>query len=532
MRPNTVLAAAFLAAWAGLAADSLAAPSIGAVGGDRLQGSTVTISGASFGGKSPAKPLVWAPFDSNINPTILGQRTSWSSVGSMAWSSDYGGTAKASNGNGNWTLEVDYNYWTADGQKIYIFKKEKQNFLITSDTQNWKIWRMWSPSFTYPNIYAASSNGRVYTEGLGSESGYWGNFRVTTTDWVTVELIVRASTYGVKDGLLKIIYNCQEKASGTIMTRDSTDSDYMTMNFVVHGVLANMGSWNPAWSTANNRMWADDVYVDTTWARVMIGDAATWSGCTRKEIQIPSAWSDTSITATFNQGAFSTGASAWLYVVDSAGTVNSAGFPITIGPVTYHLTVNSGSGSGDYAPGAAAAISANAAPSGKVFAGWTGDTACVAAPMQASTTVTMPTAAVSVTATYVSVYRLTVNSGSGDGQYQAGTVVGIQADAAPSGKVFAGWTGDVAAVADASAAATTITMPAAAAEVTATYAPPPVPGDLNGDGFVGQGDLNIVLAAWGDSPPGDPRADPNHDNFVGQGDLNIVLAHWGQGTPP
>jgi hypothetical protein len=218
--------------------------------------------------------------------------------------------------------------------------------------------------------------------------------------------------------------------------------------------------------------------------------------------------------------------------VDSAGTVNSAGFPITIGPVTYHLTVNSGSGSGDYAPGATAAISADAAPSGKVFASWTGDTACLAAPAQASTTVTMPAAAASVTAAYVSVYQLTVNSGSGDGQYQAWTVVGIQADAAPSGKVFAGWTGDVTAVADASAAATTITMPAAAAEVTATYAPPPVPGDLNGDGFVGQGDLDIVLAAWGDSPPGDPRADPNHDNFVGQGDLNIVLADWGKGTRP
>ncbi len=59
-----------------------------------------------------------------------------------------------------------------------------------------------------------------------------------------------------------------------------------------------------------------------------------------------------------------------------------------------------------------------------------------------------------------------------------------------------------------------------------------LPGDLNGDGFVGQDDLNIVLGDWGNMPPGDPRADPSRDGFVGQDDLNPVLADWGQGTPP
>ncbi len=61
---------------------------------------------------------------------------------------------------------------------------------------------------------------------------------------------------------------------------------------------------------------------------------------------------------------------------------------------------------------------------------------------------------------------------------------------------------------------------------------PAIPGDLNGDGFVGQDDLNIVLGDWGNMPPGDPRADPSGDGFVGQDDLNPVLADWGQGTPP
>ena len=61
---------------------------------------------------------------------------------------------------------------------------------------------------------------------------------------------------------------------------------------------------------------------------------------------------------------------------------------------------------------------------------------------------------------------------------------------------------------------------------------PAFDGDLNDDGFCGQDDLDIVLAAWGTSPPSDPRADPSGDNFVGQDDLDTVLGDWGQGTLP
>lgn len=64
-------------------------------------------------------------------------------------------------------------------------------------------------------------------------------------------------------------------------------------------------------------------------------------------------------------------------------------------------------------------------------------------------------------------YTLTVNSGSGDGQYTSGTQVTITADAPASGYVFDQWTG--ATVASTTSATTTLTMPAAATTVTATY---------------------------------------------------------------
>ena len=60
-----------------------------------------------------------------------------------------------------------------------------------------------------------------------------------------------------------------------------------------------------------------------------------------------------------------------------------------------------------------------------------------------------------------------------------------------------------------------------------------IQGDLDGDGFVGISDLNLVLANWNQAiPPGDPLADPSGDGFVGIDDLNAVLGNWNAGTPP
>ena len=61
-----------------------------------------------------------------------------------------------------------------------------------------------------------------------------------------------------------------------------------------------------------------------------------------------------------------------------------------------------------------------------------------------------------------------------------------------------------------------------------------LPGDLNGDGFVGQDDLNFILGHWGTNVTAGSSmmGDPSGDGFVGQDDLNILLGHWGEGTPP
>jgi len=62
----------------------------------------------------------------------------------------------------------------------------------------------------------------------------------------------------------------------------------------------------------------------------------------------------------------------------------------------------------------------------------------------------------------------------------------------------------------------------------------PLIGDLNADGFVGIGDLNIILTGWNQSVmPGDLYSgDVDGDGFVGIADLNLVLGTWNAAVPP
>lgn len=62
---------------------------------------------------------------------------------------------------------------------------------------------------------------------------------------------------------------------------------------------------------------------------------------------------------------------------------------------------------------------------------------------------------------------------------------------------------------------------------------PPAPADLDGDGFIGISDLNLIFANWNlYTPIANPLADPTGDGYVGFDDLNLVLNNWNTGSPP
>jgi len=174
------------------------------------------------------------------------------------------------------------------------------------------------------------------------------------------------------------------------------------------------------------------------------------------------------------------------------------------GASTYILTVNSGTGDGSYTESTVVDIDADTAPSGKTFDEWVGDTSGIANVSASSTTLTMPAANQTITATYESAatYTLTVNSGSGDGNYTASTIVDITADTAPSGKVFDDWVGDTSGIADVEDPTTTLTMPAANQEVTATYEDAPSGPSVSGvSGTIDQWEtITVSGSGFGSGP--------------------------------
>ena len=59
-----------------------------------------------------------------------------------------------------------------------------------------------------------------------------------------------------------------------------------------------------------------------------------------------------------------------------------------------------------------------------------------------------------------------------------------------------------------------------------------IPGDANGDNFVGSDDLVAVLSGWGQSGASRQQGDLTGDGFVGSDDYVEVLTFWGDGFPP
>jgi hypothetical protein len=87
------------------------------------------------------------------------------------------------------------------------------------------------------------------------------------------------------------------------------------------------------------------------------------------------------------------------------------------GAPAFSLTVNNGSGDGNYLQGATANIVADSPAPGYHFTYWSGDTAYVANVYSATTTLTMPNSNISVTANYaedaVEEFTLTYTAGTG-----------------------------------------------------------------------------------------------------------------------
>nr|MBC8217127.1 hypothetical protein [Planctomycetota bacterium] len=99
--------------------------------------------------------------------------------------------------------------------------------------------------------------------------------------------------------------------------------------------------------------------------------------------------------------SFALGGSMWGDYTNSSSEVSADNFEFRSGDdLEYVLAINSGTGGGNYTNNAEVIIAASAAPSGQIFDHWVGSTQYLASVTAATTTVTMPAQAITLTATY------------------------------------------------------------------------------------------------------------------------------------
>jgi len=321
-------------------------------GGTLSHGQTWTITGSGFGTKSPAAPIVWdncsgaSPWDG-----------AWPSVGTT-YNTDYRTEQRSipmpharttkylcgAHGNSN---------GADDGYNVMFWKNRT---ISLPDTSFWSWRQRYDDAWTFglgdpaddnlkmfdysngtepydlPNNWYTEWNARP-TSNSSSCSYHWEDDNSSLEDpdqnghnsfwdsainpmsgvWTQIEHLLELTT----------------ETNGNIVVLENgvTKMNYLGITDLMAGTSRTLaiGGYARAQGNANNWRYFTDLYVDTTLARVQILNAAG----TVREMQIPTAWSDTSITVTVNLGVLPDTGPAILGVVGTDGT--SATLAISLG---------------------------------------------------------------------------------------------------------------------------------------------------------------------------------------------------------
>jgi len=165
-------------------------------------------------------------------------------------------------------------------------------------------------------------------DGYERAGDYEGTFQMAAGTWTRFDFYHKASS-----------------ATTGILTGNELDSVHGLVNHInVTGVKTAMEAGNvydylliPGYGrgqTTNGITVYDDVYIARgtgARARVEVGDAATYVTCKNLTTLTVDSWANTSITATVRKGSFSSLTDKYLYVIDSSGVSNTAGYQLTEG---------------------------------------------------------------------------------------------------------------------------------------------------------------------------------------------------------
>jgi hypothetical protein len=327
--------------------NAVAAPSISAVSGTITDGNSLTITGSSFGTSSLSFEWLGAAIEAGATGSTF-SRTNWLNgyaysksvyatdqahsgskslkAGPYSESSGYGGDLRYNGQAVGPDTDLFMSWWvrrthSGSGQWKMLRLSDTNDIVDHAYEQVWFNW-----DNGYGSQLFTRSSSTDCTQG-GGTCDYGVTYYQVDSTWIRYDLKMHTSTAGGTNGSYTV--TMYRPGSAAVTHSASGIQNWNAAGHQYDWYLFQNWTGNGVTSQTD---WMDDIFIQGgTQARVEIGDNSTWSACTHKEIQPPTTWSASSITVNFNRGSFASGGTAYLYVVDTNGNVNTQGYPIAIG---------------------------------------------------------------------------------------------------------------------------------------------------------------------------------------------------------
>ena len=309
---------------------ALATPLVQNVSGTLSHGGTVTITGAGFGSKSKAAPLVWDNASGNaISDKWTGGWPSQLPGYNLGYYAPMRGIGLPHSHVTRYIAGAHAAMTGANaGYDVMMFKSLALPALPYYIYASWyqradDLWHFGGSNTDAGIQWTNQTSTPLSNPDRNGHNAWWGNaVNPVAGKWSKVEIAIKVSNQS--DGYINIWENGRQ----VMNYAGITDNYGGTRRAIAVGGYARMQGYT------NNWRYFDDVYVDTTLSRVVLADKPVLSQATIVENQIPSVWSDSSITAQVNLGKFTQGQAAYLFVVDASGTVSATGLALTAGGTT------------------------------------------------------------------------------------------------------------------------------------------------------------------------------------------------------
>lgn len=298
--------------------------------GNLAEGSTLTIakSGGGFGAKpNGAAPLYWWPFERDLALSPLSRGTFTGSLrGEIATTVRPRNAAGAlrfdmyiKEGGGVQGADVG-----ANKPKVFVWLRRYWGLDASEGVKPFRFWPQWPPggSPDYYHSFDAGQKGSKLTVENPTDSNWFHVEDVALSQWQVEEYYHSIGSIDVADSIINYEQNARLGPLTTQrwLLRTSANPGYLRYcNFD----QCSNSNWAPG-----SYIYHSGVYIDDSWCRVVISDEPSYQHVTReigtppywREIQIPTAWSDGSVSFVLRQGAHSSLAGKSLYVLRNDGT--------------------------------------------------------------------------------------------------------------------------------------------------------------------------------------------------------------------